>query len=130
MTIASDDNIQTIIDNLTSMLSTSSPTQPSHNTHHSPPAPIHQQRTQPLKQIDLFEEIKKPRPKADITKEPGDYLQWVERDWLSHFPPPSQITSADDANTQLTGYLKKLWPKTKSVRPLLPTPSPPHSPFH
>ena len=45
--------------------------------------------------------------------EPGGYLQWVERDWLSKFPRTA--TSSDDANTQLTAFMHKRLGNVRSV---------------
>ncbi|KAI4187442.1 MAG: hypothetical protein L6R41_002821 [Letrouitia leprolyta] len=69
MTVATDDNLQAVIDNLTAML------------------------------------------------KPGGHLQWVERDWLSKFP--NSASETDDAQTQLTCYLKqKFFPKTSWINNL------------
>ncbi len=51
---------------------------------------------------------------ADCKLEPGGYLQWVERDWMSKFPEKAE--KGDDAHTQITCYHRsKLLPKTRSV---------------
>ena len=47
--------------------------------------------------------------------EPGGYLQWVERDWLSKFP--KTVNQTDSANAQLTAYMNsKYFPKAEYVR--------------
>ena len=46
--------------------------------------------------------------------EPGGYVQWVERDWLSKFP--KTISSTDSANAQVTAYLStKFFPQAEYV---------------
>ena len=51
---------------------------------------------------------------AELRSEPGGYLQWVERDWLSKFP--KSASSTDDPHTQMTSYLHKMWPKTRYAK--------------
>jgi len=125
MAIASDDNIQTIIDNLNSMLSLSSPSPASHKHPSFAPRP-HPTATPTIPKANRpISMATNTSPKSWHSTDPGGYLQWVEWDWLSHFPSPSQITSADYANTQWTGYLKK----TMALRESQSTPLflfPPH----
>lgn len=45
--------------------------------------------------------------------EPGGYLQWVERDWMSKFPEKAE--KSDDPHTQITCYHRSFFPKTRSV---------------
>ena len=51
--------------------------------------------------------------------EPGGYLQWVERDWLSKFPKTS--SAEDAANVQLGAFLNGVMPNRESVS-LVPIP--------
>ena len=45
--------------------------------------------------------------------EPGGYLQWVERDWLSKFPKTASET--DNPHTQLTAYMNQHFNETELV---------------